>query len=353
MGELRRPGRGADLAVRRDLPGQRLDVHLRHGCQGVLTGPAPELAQGCCSYGAHFTGRKDADNVERGGQDARPGRLAVPRQGTQGRGQEAGRRRPRHPAGGRRLHLPQPAGVRRRARLRPPRRGGQAAGSATSSSSPRSAGSSRCGARTRRRPTVGSPRWCASGTAGTGARAVTSSTGGAPRTRRPSSATSRSTGRMRTELETMAGKKVYKRLAAYLDERTAPGADGHPAPPPDRPPLTGRGPGPRRPAGAGAVLDYSARGRPRRGRRPVGRCRGSRRSRPRWPGTTRRACPRAPRRTRGNAGWPWRPTASGCALLRSGDGVPSSRDQLLAPPGVDCPLRTARPGHHLRTMHPV
>jgi hypothetical protein len=33
-----------------------------HGCQGVLTGPAPELEQGCCSYGAHFT---DDDDVER------------------------------------------------------------------------------------------------------------------------------------------------------------------------------------------------------------------------------------------------------------------------------------------------
>jgi hypothetical protein len=29
---------------------------------------------------------------------------------------------------------------------------------------------------------------------------------------------------MRTELETMAGKKVYEKLAAYLDERTAPHA---------------------------------------------------------------------------------------------------------------------------------
>ena len=29
------------------------------GCQGVLTGPAPELNQGCCSYGAHF--RDDVD----------------------------------------------------------------------------------------------------------------------------------------------------------------------------------------------------------------------------------------------------------------------------------------------------
>ena len=30
-----------------------------NGCQGVLTGPAPELVQGCCSYGAHFTGEED------------------------------------------------------------------------------------------------------------------------------------------------------------------------------------------------------------------------------------------------------------------------------------------------------
>ncbi|MHB8594634.1 MAG: hypothetical protein ACYDB3_09960 [Acidimicrobiales bacterium] len=34
------------------------------GCQGVLTGPAPELVQGCCSYGAHITGGKDARRVE-------------------------------------------------------------------------------------------------------------------------------------------------------------------------------------------------------------------------------------------------------------------------------------------------
>ena len=36
-----------------------------NGCQGVLTGPAPELEQGCCSYGAHFTGKQDARTVER------------------------------------------------------------------------------------------------------------------------------------------------------------------------------------------------------------------------------------------------------------------------------------------------
>ena len=36
-----------------------------NGCQGVLTGPAPELVQGCCSYGAHLVDKKDARRVER------------------------------------------------------------------------------------------------------------------------------------------------------------------------------------------------------------------------------------------------------------------------------------------------
>ena len=35
------------------------------GCQGVLTGPTPELVQGCCSYGAHFTDEKDRRRVEK------------------------------------------------------------------------------------------------------------------------------------------------------------------------------------------------------------------------------------------------------------------------------------------------
>ena len=34
------------------------------GCQGVLTEAAPELVQGCCSYGAHFTDEDDAARVE-------------------------------------------------------------------------------------------------------------------------------------------------------------------------------------------------------------------------------------------------------------------------------------------------
>jgi hypothetical protein len=34
------------------------------GCQGVLTGPADHLAQGCCSYGAHFIDDNDVAAVE-------------------------------------------------------------------------------------------------------------------------------------------------------------------------------------------------------------------------------------------------------------------------------------------------
>ena len=35
------------------------------GCQGVLTEPTPELGHGCCSYGAHFSDRKDRERTER------------------------------------------------------------------------------------------------------------------------------------------------------------------------------------------------------------------------------------------------------------------------------------------------
>jgi hypothetical protein len=35
------------------------------GCQGVLTGPAEELQQGCCSYGAHFIDGADRRRVEK------------------------------------------------------------------------------------------------------------------------------------------------------------------------------------------------------------------------------------------------------------------------------------------------
>jgi hypothetical protein len=34
------------------------------GCQGVLTARAPELGQGCCSYGAHFADEADLERVK-------------------------------------------------------------------------------------------------------------------------------------------------------------------------------------------------------------------------------------------------------------------------------------------------
>lgn len=36
-----------------------------HGCPGVRTQPAPELREGCCSYGAHFIDDGDRDRVGR------------------------------------------------------------------------------------------------------------------------------------------------------------------------------------------------------------------------------------------------------------------------------------------------
>jgi hypothetical protein len=38
------------------------------GCQGVLTGPAAEMEQGCCSYGAHFTDDDDVARVQAAAQ---------------------------------------------------------------------------------------------------------------------------------------------------------------------------------------------------------------------------------------------------------------------------------------------
>jgi hypothetical protein len=35
------------------------------GCPGVLTEPAPELIQGCCSYGAHAADKKDMRKIEK------------------------------------------------------------------------------------------------------------------------------------------------------------------------------------------------------------------------------------------------------------------------------------------------
>ncbi|BAN02342.1 hypothetical protein [Ilumatobacter coccineus] len=42
------------------------------GCKGILDEPAPELQQGCCSYGAHFVDADDLKNVEAHAERVRP-----------------------------------------------------------------------------------------------------------------------------------------------------------------------------------------------------------------------------------------------------------------------------------------
>jgi hypothetical protein len=52
------------------------------GCQGVLDGPAPELEQGCCSYGAHFVDEDDVANVVRAFVRLRPEHMQYHREAT-------------------------------------------------------------------------------------------------------------------------------------------------------------------------------------------------------------------------------------------------------------------------------
>jgi hypothetical protein len=52
------------------------------GCQGVLTEAAPELVQGCCSYGAHFTGKADRERVKAAVQTLRPEQWQFHAEGT-------------------------------------------------------------------------------------------------------------------------------------------------------------------------------------------------------------------------------------------------------------------------------
>ena len=55
-----------------------------NGCQGVLTGPAPELVQGCCSYGAHLVDKKDARRVEKAAATLTARGVAEPRHQEEG-----------------------------------------------------------------------------------------------------------------------------------------------------------------------------------------------------------------------------------------------------------------------------
>ena len=89
------------------------------GCQGVLTAPAPELVQGCCSYGAHMTGDDDVARVKAAAKTLTNDQWQFAEQGRRGgvaRRRQRGRQR--HEVGGRRLHFPQSTRVPRRPWLR-------------------------------------------------------------------------------------------------------------------------------------------------------------------------------------------------------------------------------------------
>jgi hypothetical protein len=61
------------------------------GCQGTLTTQAPELAEGCCSYGAHFTSEADRQRVETAARALTPDQWQF---ATEGRRRGVARRRP-------------------------------------------------------------------------------------------------------------------------------------------------------------------------------------------------------------------------------------------------------------------
>jgi hypothetical protein len=54
------------------------------GCQGVLDEPAEELAQGCCSYGAHFVDDDDVQTVVRAFVRVRPHQMQFHRKAVRG-----------------------------------------------------------------------------------------------------------------------------------------------------------------------------------------------------------------------------------------------------------------------------
>ena len=192
-----------------------------NGCQGVLTGPSPELAQGCCSYGAHFTDKQDADKVAAAAKSLSPDVWQFHAKGQKGvvkklAGGDLGTKlvdgaciflnRPGFATGpGCALHVEAEARGISHVELKPevcwqlPLR-------REDETSPDGRVTSVVRQWDRRHWGEGGAEfhwWCTEDPAAFGGHDPVYRT-------------------MRTELETMAGKKVYKRLAAYLDDRTRP-----------------------------------------------------------------------------------------------------------------------------------
>ena len=208
------------------------------GCLGVLTEPAPELGQGCCTYGAHFTDKEDRKQAERYAE-----RLTDDQWQFKAEAERARRPDPQE----------------RRRRLGEPR---WSTTPASSSTAPGSTAGPGCALHAAAldagerpldwKPEVcwqlplrldhhvddngHSPTRCASGSAATGARAARSSTGGAPRPTRRSSAAKPVYETLRDEIIELVGDEPYDCCAATSTHA------GHrdPPAPPRRPPRSPR-----------------------------------------------------------------------------------------------------------------
>ena len=194
MGQHRRPRRRTRVDVRRHVPHQQLDLHLRQRLPGrahragARTGPGLLLLR----RALHRRGRHRPR--EGGGQDADGRPVAVHRRGQEGHHQAQEERRGRSAASSTTPASSSTARASPRARAAPSTSRRWSAASRTPSSSPTCAGSCRCAASTRStRTPAASRRRSPSGRASTGARAATSSPGGAPKRPRRSSATRPST----------------------------------------------------------------------------------------------------------------------------------------------------------------
>ena len=142
------------MASRCDLPRIVVPLHLRPGLSGVLTEPAPELIQGCCSYGAHASDKKDMKKIERLAEELGDDEWQFRKRGLQrgvwkSVGKDDWRTAPRR----RRVRLPESSRVRDRARVA--RCTSTPSGTVSTSARPsrRCAGSSRCARSTAKRKT--------------------------------------------------------------------------------------------------------------------------------------------------------------------------------------------------------
>ena len=234
VAQLRGRGRGEDVGLRRLVPDEQLDLHLRQRLPGRAHRARPELVQGCCSYGAHLVDKKDARRVEKAAATLTPEEWqnhGVKKNviETNKHGETVTRlvddaciflNGPDF-AGRRRLCLPH--------RRRPAGRqlhDAQARGVLAAAAAPRGPGGRRRGARHLGRS--------ASGTGGTGARAAANSTGGAPSRPRRSSGKKPVYREMQAELTEMVGSKIYDRFVALVRERERLRTNGVAAPPPSR-----------------------------------------------------------------------------------------------------------------------